>query len=110
MSEFVSRKGRTKLVKLLLNSGWSKPQLAKTLGITRQAIHLWLKREKTHPCNLNLAQLIALALETNRRSTLEILRGELNTFQKLFSELSNETQTNPWLTGTREDTAPDTRK
>jgi predicted transcriptional regulator len=110
MSEFVSRRGRTRLVKLLLSGGWSKSRLAKALGITRQAIHFWLKREETHPCNLNSTRLITLALETNRRSALEILRGELNTFQKLFSELLNETQASLRLTGTMGGTAPNTQK
>jgi len=84
LSEFVSRRGRVKLVRLLLRNGWSTSELARALGITRQAIYLWLKREETHPCNPNLAQLVDLALDADRTGAVRILRGELETFQKLL--------------------------
>ena len=86
LSEFVSRRGRVKLVRLLLHSGWSATELARALGITRQAIYLWLKPRETHPCNLNLDQLLDLALNANRVKAVEILRRELEIFQKLLSE------------------------
>ncbi|MEW6221963.1 MAG: helix-turn-helix domain-containing protein [Candidatus Hadarchaeota archaeon] len=82
----MSRRGRTKLVKLLLNKGWSKAGIAKMVGVTRQAVHKWLRREETHPCNLNLCCLLDLSLKTNRAEAIAILREELKTFQNLFSE------------------------
>jgi len=86
LSEFVSRKGRAKLVSLLLQKGWTNSKLAKDLGITRQAIHTWLNKEETHPCNSNLARVIDLALEADIVGTRKILVEELETFRKLLSK------------------------
>lgn len=84
LSEFVSRSGRAKLIKLLLRSGWSTIQLAAALGVTRQAVHAWLKREKTHPCNHNLNKLISLASIVDKAGAAKILREELSVFSELL--------------------------
>jgi len=86
LSEFVSRNGRVKLIKLLLTNGWSVSGLAAALGITRQATHLWLKRGETHPCNSNLDKLIDLALAADRAGTAKIVRGELKAFRRQFEQ------------------------
>lgn len=86
LSEFVSRRGRIRLVALILNRGWSVQQLAVDLGVTRQAIYIWLKRRETHPCNFNLDKLIDIALSADRLDTIEIIREEVTAFQSLFVE------------------------
>jgi len=86
LSEFVSRNGRIKLVKLVLSHGWSVPQLATELEVTRHAVYLWLKRNETHPCNANLDKLIDLAASVDRARTIEIIYGDVATFQTLLAE------------------------
>jgi transcriptional regulator with XRE-family HTH domain len=86
LCEFVSRSSRIKLIELILNSGWSISRLAAELGVTRHAVYLWLKRNETHPCNVNLDKLIDLAASVDRTCTIKIILEDIAAFRELFAE------------------------
>jgi len=84
LSEFISRRGRVRVVELILGNGWSISQLAAELNISQQAIYLWLAPEKTHPRNSNLDKLLELAIKVDRLGTNKILYEEAALFWSLF--------------------------
>lgn len=86
ISEFISRRARIKLVRLLLDNGMTQAQLAEEVGVTQQAVSKWLDPKETHPRNENLNRLLVLGWAADSNSTLQILRDELTIFRRLLSK------------------------
>jgi len=86
LAEFVSRRGRVKLIEVLFGAGLSSREIAIEVGVTPRSVRRWLNPRETHPCNENLDCLLELALRTDPNQTHEILLGELNLFAKLISD------------------------
>ena len=86
LAEFVSRRGRVRLVEMLLGAGLSSGQIAIEVGVTPRSVRRWLNPLETHPCNENLDRLLELALRIDPNKTHEILLEELNLFAKLISD------------------------
>jgi len=84
ISEFVSRRGRVKLIKLLLDRGMTQTELAGEIGVSQPAVNKWLDPHETHPCNENLNCILKLAWEIDKDCMMEILRKELALFEKLL--------------------------
>ena len=86
LAEFVSRRGRVRLVEMLLGAGLSSGQIAIEVGVTTRSVRRWLNPRETHPCNENLDRLIELALRTDPNHVHELLIEELTLFAKLISD------------------------
>jgi len=86
LAEFVSRRGKVRLVEMLLGAGLSSGQIAIEVGVTPRSVRRWLNPRETHPCNENLDRLIELALRTDPNHVHELLREELTLFAKLISD------------------------
>jgi predicted transcriptional regulator len=86
LAEFVSRRGRVRLVEMLLGAGLSSGQIAIEVGVTPRSVRRWLNPRETHPCNENLDRLIELALRTYPNNVHELLLEELTLFAKLISD------------------------
>lgn len=90
LAEFVSRRGRVRLVEMLLGAGLSSRRIASEVGVTPRSVRRWLNPRETHPCNKNLDYLLELALRTDPNQTHEILLKELTLFVRLVSDRFNK--------------------
>jgi len=88
LAEFVSRRARVRLLRLVLDDGMTQGEVAARIGVTQQAVSKWLNPKETHPCNKNLDRLLKLTWETDRRRMLRTLRQELNSFSGLLSRFT----------------------
>ena len=88
LTEFVSRRARVKLLRLILDNGMAQCEVAARMGVTQQAVSKWLNPRETHPCNKNLDRLLKLAWGTNPDHTLRILKLELSSFTRLLSSFA----------------------
>lgn len=70
-----------RLVNLILDNDWTVSGLARRLGVSRQAVYLWLDPRETHPNNSHLRSLIDLAIEANGKVASEILLEEVEQFR-----------------------------
>ncbi|MEA1904515.1 MAG: helix-turn-helix transcriptional regulator [Candidatus Hadarchaeota archaeon] len=86
LSEFVSRRARVRLLRLILDNGITQRELATEIGVTRQAVNKWLNPRETHPKNGNLDHILDLAHELDGERTSRILQNELLVFAQLLSE------------------------
>ncbi|KXB03236.1 hypothetical protein AKJ48_04075, partial [candidate division MSBL1 archaeon SCGC-AAA261O19] len=86
LTEHISREGRVRLVNLILDNGWTVSELARRLGVSRQAVYLWLDSQETHPNNSHLGDLVNLAIEVDDQSASKILLGEVNQFRLAVDE------------------------
>lgn len=88
LAEFVSRRARVRLLRLVLDDGMTQSEVAASVGVTQQAVNKWLNPKETHPCNKNLDRLLKLAWERDQDRVLRILQRELNSFSSLLSSFT----------------------
>ena len=86
LAEYVSRRGRVRLVEMLLDAGLSSGQIASEVKVTPRSVRRWLNPRETHPCNKNLDLLLELALRTDADRACEILLEDLTLFSRLVSD------------------------
>ncbi|KXA88970.1 hypothetical protein AKJ62_04070 [candidate division MSBL1 archaeon SCGC-AAA259D14] len=83
LSEFISRRGRMKVLTILLEELKNPAEVAKRLNITRNAVYGWIKDKKRHPSNENAREMLKILNDENEKKIREILIDELHIFQKL---------------------------
>ncbi|KXA98855.1 hypothetical protein AKJ39_00385 [candidate division MSBL1 archaeon SCGC-AAA259J03] len=86
LCEFVSRRGRMRILTRLLEELKTPTEIAKRLNITRNAVYGWLNEKKRHPSNEHVCELLKILNNENEERFREILVEELQIFQKLIFE------------------------
>lgn len=84
LSEFVSRRGRMKVLEALLEEFDTPVEVAKRLEISRNAVYGWINEEKRHPSNSNLEKMLKILNRENEEKFRDFLVEELQIFQKLI--------------------------
>ncbi len=83
LSEYISRRGRMKILDFLLKNSRAPVDIARELNVSRAAVHGWLKEEGRHPSNEHTLELLGLLEEEDGKELERILIGELEVFEEL---------------------------
>lgn len=84
LSEFISRRGRMKILSGLLEEIGGPVEVAGRLDISRNAVYGWLKERKRHPSNKNALKMLKILNSENQGRLRNILIEELQIFQDLI--------------------------
>lgn len=84
MSEFISRRGRMRILSILLEEIGSPAGVAKRLDLTKNAVYGWMNEKERHPSNENAREMVKILKDENEEKLREILIEELQIFQKLI--------------------------
>ncbi|KXB05280.1 hypothetical protein AKJ49_01135 [candidate division MSBL1 archaeon SCGC-AAA382A03] len=84
LSEFISRKGRMKIIRTLLEEFKTQKEIAKRLNITKNAVNGWLNKKDKHPNNKHVKEMLEILKNKNEEKLNNILFEELQIFQKLL--------------------------
>ncbi|KXB05525.1 hypothetical protein AKJ50_00710 [candidate division MSBL1 archaeon SCGC-AAA382A13] len=87
LSEFVGRRGRMKLLDLLIQKKGSQLKVSEELEVSKSTISGWLNDKKRHPCNLNTKKILRKAFNMYPEETQSILYKELEIFSKSIISL-----------------------
>jgi len=83
LAERLSRWSRIRLLKVVLKNH-TQMDVAKSCGVTRQAVFNWLTKDAYHPNDENASTLLRLAWQVDKKRVREILRAEA---KRYLSEL-----------------------
>jgi transposase len=90
LSEFISRRGRLRLLSVLFDELSSLENVSKMIGVSRIAIYRWLNDVYRHPSNENTHKILKVATALDREKVREILLDELKTFNTLVHKTFGE--------------------
>lgn len=79
--EFISRRGRMKLLELLIREMGSKSKVSAALRVSRSTISGWMNDRNRHPSNSSVKRVLDLAWEVDPQETQRILDDELDAFR-----------------------------
>lgn len=85
ISEFISRRGRTKLLETLLNEFGSYRRLARQLNVNRTTTYRWINKKRVHPSNEKTGKIIKIAKTKTPDTVRKILLEEISKFIQLVS-------------------------
>lgn len=83
ISEFISRRGRMRVLNELLEEIENPAEVARRLDITRNAVYGWINEKRRHPSNEHALEMLKVLNSENERKFKEILVEELQIFQRL---------------------------
>ncbi|KXA91726.1 hypothetical protein AKJ57_00110 [candidate division MSBL1 archaeon SCGC-AAA259A05] len=86
LSEFISRRGRMKILTALLEEAQTPAEVARRLNITRNAVYGWINESDRHPSNEHVHEMLKILNDENEKKFREILVEELQIFQELISK------------------------
>ena len=90
ISEFVSRRGRMRVLEMILEEFETTDEVAGRLDVTKRAVYGWIKDKKRHPSNENVRKLLKILKKENEEKLRKILIKELQNFQKLIINLQHK--------------------
>ncbi|MEM3519490.1 MAG: hypothetical protein QW179_02905 [Candidatus Hadarchaeales archaeon] len=74
LTEYISRRARIHLLKIILASVGSVRGAASLLGVSPAAVSQWLSETGIHPSNQNLSKILHLAFHFDAKKTTHILK------------------------------------
>ncbi|KXB01558.1 hypothetical protein AKJ41_01045 [candidate division MSBL1 archaeon SCGC-AAA259O05] len=84
LSEFLSRRGRTRILERLLEELGTYQSVARKLDVNRATVHRWATEKRVHPSNRSTDELLNLLEEVDPGSLRTILVEEANTFLEIL--------------------------
>lgn len=84
LSEFLSRRGRTRILECLLEELGSYRSVALELDVNRATVQKWATRERIHPSNESTDKLLYLLGELDPEALKKILVEEASTYLEII--------------------------
>lgn len=78
--EFISRRGRVELLRIVVCHVGSVSRAAKVLGVSMRTVYRWLDPEDMHPSNESLGRILKTAMKLSSSETADVIRRELTLF------------------------------
>lgn len=84
-SEFISRRGRMKLLEMLIGELGSRSEVSKVLQISKSTLSGWMNERSRHPSNSSMDRVFDVAWKINPEKTQNILNEELKAFRNAIN-------------------------
>ncbi|KXA99710.1 hypothetical protein AKJ42_02660 [candidate division MSBL1 archaeon SCGC-AAA261C02] len=86
LSEFLSRRGRMKLLQILRDDNQSYEQIAQCLDVNRSTVYRWFHDPQKHPSNKTTEKIIDLAKLSSPKALKAVLIEEITKFINLANK------------------------